>query len=48
MNFLQPLALQEKKLADNSHLDIVEIASIPDMLLSLFLPGRAKDLSAPR
>ena len=38
--------LAEKKL-DNSCLDVVEIARVPDMLPSFFLPGRAKDLSAP-
>jgi len=30
------LALQEEKLDNSSHLDFVEIARIPDMLLSLF------------
>ena len=38
----------KKKLDDSARLD-VEIARVPDMLPSLFfLPGRAKDLSAPR
>jgi len=36
MNFLQRLALQEKKLDDSSRLDAVEIVHVPDMLLSLF------------
>jgi hypothetical protein len=38
MDFLQHLALQEKKLDDSSHLDVVEIACVPDMLLTLFPP----------
>ena len=33
----------KKNLDDTSRLDVVEIACVPDML-----PGRAKDLSAPR
>ena len=37
-----------EKLDDSSRLDVVEIARVPDMLPSLFLLGRAKDLSAPR
>ena len=37
-----------KKLDDSSRLDVVEIARVPDMPPSLFLSGRAKDLSAPR
>jgi len=37
MDFLQHLALQEKKkLDDSSHLDVFEIARVPDMLPSLF------------
>jgi hypothetical protein len=36
VNFLRRLALQEKQLDDSSLLDVVEIARIPDMLLSLF------------
>jgi hypothetical protein len=36
VNFLRRLALQEKKLDDNSRLDFVEIARVPDMLPSLF------------
>jgi hypothetical protein len=36
VNFLQRLALQEKKLDDSSRLDVVEIAPFPDMLPSLF------------
>ena len=38
----------KKKLDDNSRLDVVEIARDPNMLQSLFLLGRSKDLSAPR
>jgi len=42
VNFLRRLALQEKKLDDSSSLDFVEIARVPDMLLSLFpsWPGK--------
>jgi len=47
MNLLEGLALQEKKLDDNSRLDFVEIARVPDVLPSLS-PGRAKDFSASR
>ena len=37
MNFLRRLALQEKKiLDDSSRLDVVEIARVPDVLPSLF------------
>ena len=37
VNFLRRLALQEKKnLDDSSHLDVVEITRVPDMLPSLF------------
>ena len=37
VNLLLRLALQEKKkLDDSSDLDVVEIASVPDMLPSLF------------
>jgi hypothetical protein len=36
VNFLQCLALQEKKLDDSSRLDLVEIVRAPDMLPSLF------------
>ena len=43
VNFLRRLTLQKKKLDDSSRLDVVEIALVPDMLPSLFLPGRAKD-----
>ena len=41
MNFLQRLALQEKKIDDSSRLDVVEIAHVPDMLSELvsFLVG---------
>ena len=38
----------KKKRDDISRLDVVEIARVPDMLQSCLLPGRAKDLSAPR
>ena len=37
-----------KKLDASSRLHVVEIARVPEMLPSLFLPGQAKDLSAPR
>ena len=47
MNFLRRFALQGKKHDDSSRLDFVEIARVPDMLPSLFLPDRAKDLTAP-
>jgi len=40
------LPCRKKKLDGSSRLDVVEIARVPDMLPSLFLPGRAKDLSA--
>ena len=44
-----PRFARKQKLDDSSRLDVVEIARVPDMLPSLFfLPGRAKDLSAPR
>ena len=46
MNFLRRLALQEKIFDDCSRLDVVEIACVPDMLPSFFLPGRAKEISA--
>jgi len=36
VNFLQRLALQEKKLDVSSRLDFVEIARVPDMIPSLF------------
>jgi len=36
LNFLRCVALQEKKLDDNSRVDVVEIARVPDMLQSLF------------
>jgi len=43
-----PCLARQKKLDDSSRLDVVEIARVPDTLPSLFfLPGRAKDLSAP-
>jgi len=38
--------LAGKNLDDSSHLDVIEITRVPDMLP--FLPDRAKDLSAPR
>ena len=40
LNFLRRLALQEKekKPDDSSRLDVVEIARVPDVLLSLFPP----------
>ena len=43
-----PCLVGEKKFDDSSHLDVVEITRVPDMFPSCFLPGRAKDLSAPR
>jgi hypothetical protein len=37
VNFLRRLALQEKKiLDDSSRLDVVEMPEVPDMLPSLF------------
>jgi len=36
LNFLVYLTLQKKKIDDSSHLDVVEIARVPDMLPSLF------------
>jgi len=36
VNFLWPLALQEEELDDSLHLDVVEIARIPDVLPSWF------------
>ena len=36
MNFLRRLALQVEKLDDSSLLGVVKIASVPDMLPSLF------------
>jgi hypothetical protein len=36
VNFLRRLALQEQKPDDSSHLDVVEIARVPEMLPSLF------------
>ena len=39
-----PFLAGKKKLDDSSRLDIVEIARVPDILSSLFPPGRAKDL----
>jgi len=43
-----PCLARKKKLDDSSCLDVVEIARVSDMLPSFFLPGRAKDLPAPR
>ena len=44
-----PCLAGKKKLDDISRLDVVEIARVPGMLLSLFFPpGRAKDLLALR
>ena len=39
------LPCKKKKIDDSSHLDVVEIARFPYMLS---LPGRPKDLPAPR
>jgi hypothetical protein len=36
VNFFRLLALQEKKLDDSSHLDVFEIARVPDVFPSLF------------
>ena len=47
MNLLRRLALQEKKLDDNSRHDVVEIARVPDILPSLFPSWSGKDLSEP-
>jgi len=44
VNFLRRLALQEKQLDDSLLLDVAEIARVPDVLPSCFLPGRAKEL----
>ena len=43
---LRRLALQENKLDDSSRLDVAQIARVPDLLPSFFLPGRATDFSA--
>jgi len=43
-----PCRKKKKELDDSSRLDVVEIARVSDMLRACFLPGRAKDLSAPR
>jgi len=37
-----------KNLDDSSRLDVVEIARFHDIFRACLLPGRAKDLSAPR
>jgi len=42
-----PCLAGKKELDDSSRLDVVEIALVPDMFRDCFLPGRAKDLSAP-
>jgi len=40
---------RKKNIFDDSlRLDVAEIARVPDMLPSLFIPGQAKDLLAPR
>jgi len=39
---------KKKNRDDSSRLDVVEIALVPGMLRSCFLPGRTKDLSATR
>jgi len=44
VNFLQRLALQEKKLDDSSRLDFVEIARVSDMFQSLFPSWSGKGL----
>ena len=43
-----PCLAGKKKLDETSRLDVVEIACVPDMLPSLFLPGQAENSSAPR
>ena len=49
MNFLRRLALQEKILADSSRLHVgVKSRASLTCFRACFLPGRAKDLSAPR
>jgi len=40
--------LQEKRLADSSHLDVVEIVRILTCFWACSLPGGAKDLPASR
>ena len=43
------LPCRKKKVDDSSHLDVVEIAQVSGQCFrDCFLPGRAKDLSAPR
>jgi len=42
-----PCLAEKKKLHDSSRLDVVEIARVPDMFPSFFLPGRAKDYQHP-
>jgi len=42
------LPCKKKILNDSSRLDVFEIARVPDMFPSFFLPGQAKDLPAPR
>jgi len=41
-----PCLAGKNEVDDSSRLDVVEIVRVPD-LLTCFLPGRAKDLSAP-
>ena len=41
------LPCKKKKPDDSSRLDIVEIACVPACFQDCFLPGQAKDLSAP-
>ena len=42
-----PCLAGKEKLDDSSRLDVVEILAILTEKLACFLPGRAKDLSAP-
>jgi len=42
-----PVLTGKKKLDDSSRLDVVEIAQSLTCFRACFLPGRAKDLSAP-
>ena len=43
-----PCLAEKKNLDDSARLDVVEVARVRDMLPSWFVPGRGKDLSAPR
>jgi len=43
-----PFLQEKKELDESSRLDVVEIARIPDMVMSLFPSFSVKDLSAPQ